>query len=121
MVGLLDRRAFLGTSAASVMGTSVAVPRVLFPRDNEGLPEDETTIAEMLKPRGYRSACVGQWRLGHHEEHLPASRGFDEYFGIPYSNDRDPPVGSDQRLVGDESSKERRGDRSVSARLAVMG
>lgn len=72
--------------------TRVNIPRVLFPRDNEGLPTDETTIAQMLKPSGYRSMCVGKWHLGHHPEHLPTARGFDEYFGIPYSNDMDPPV-----------------------------
>ncbi|MBZ2183339.1 MAG: sulfatase [Bryobacter sp.] len=72
--------------------TRVKIPRVLFPRDREGLPEDETTIAAMLKPQGYRTHCVGKWHLGHHPEHLPTSRGFDGYFGIPYSNDMDPPV-----------------------------
>lgn len=72
--------------------TRVNIPRVLFPRDREGLPEDETTIAAMLKPQGYRTHCVGKWHLGHHPEHLPTSRGFDGYFGIPYSNDMDPPV-----------------------------
>jgi arylsulfatase A len=72
--------------------TRVNIPRVLFPRDNEGLPKDETTIAAMLKPNGYRTMCVGKWHLGHHPEHLPTAHGFDEYFGIPYSNDMDPPV-----------------------------
>lgn len=72
--------------------TRVKIPRVLFPRDREGLPEDETTIAAMLKPQGYRTHCVGKWHLGHHPEHLPTSCGFDGYFGIPYSNDMDPPV-----------------------------
>ncbi len=72
--------------------TRVNIPRVLFPRDNEGLPKDETTIAAMLKPTGYRTMCVGKWHLGHHPEHLPTAHGFDEYFGIPYSNDMDPPV-----------------------------
>ncbi len=72
--------------------TRVNIPRVLFPYDKVGLPEDETTIAQMLKPRGYRTACVGKWHLGHNPEHLPTTRGFDEYYGIPYSNDMEPPV-----------------------------
>lgn len=72
--------------------TRAGVPRVLFPRDRTGLPDNEVTIAQMLKPLGYKSLCVGKWHLGHLPEFLPPSRGFDEYFGIPYSNDMEPPV-----------------------------
>jgi arylsulfatase len=72
--------------------TRVGVPRVLFPRDTTGLARDETTLAEVLKPRGYRSMCVGKWHLGHLPQFLPTARGFDSYFGIPYSNDMEPPV-----------------------------
>lgn len=72
--------------------TRVGVPRVLFPNDTTGLPDGETTIAQMLKPKGYKTMCVGKWHLGHHERFLPPSRGFDEYYGIPYSNDMNPPV-----------------------------
>jgi len=66
------------------------VPRVLFPQDHGGLPETETTIAQTLKTRGYRTLCVGKWHLGHKEAYLPTARGFDHYFGIPYSNDMNP-------------------------------
>lgn len=72
--------------------TRVGMPRVLFPYDKTGLPEDETTIAQMLKPLGYKTMCVGKWHLGHLPQFLPTRRGFDEYFGIPYSNDMNPPV-----------------------------
>ncbi len=72
--------------------TRVGVPKVLFPRDTAGLPDGETTIAQMLKPRGYKSMCVGKWHLGHLPPYLPPNRGFDEYYGIPYSNDMIPPV-----------------------------
>jgi arylsulfatase len=70
--------------------TRAGVPHVLFPRDKTGLSDDETTIAQMLKARNYRTMCVGKWHLGHHPQFLPTSRGFDEYFGIPYSNDMHP-------------------------------
>jgi arylsulfatase A len=70
--------------------TKAGVPRVLFPRDTTGLPDSEVTIAQMLKARDYKTMCVGKWHLGHLPPYLPTSRGFDEYFGIPYSNDMNP-------------------------------
>jgi len=72
--------------------TRVGVPRVLFPQDAQGLNLDETTLAAMLKARNYRTMCIGKWHLGRPAPYLPTSRGFDEYFGIPYSNDMNPRV-----------------------------
>lgn len=70
--------------------TRVNVPRVFFPRDTNGLPTDETTFARIAQQHGYATACVGKWHLGHLHPHLPTDHGFDEYFGIPYSNDMSP-------------------------------
>jgi arylsulfatase len=72
--------------------TRVGVPRVLTSQDKGGLNRDETTLANVLKDRGYRTMCVGKWHLGRPVEYLPTSRGFDHYFGIPYSNDMNPRV-----------------------------
>ncbi len=63
--------------------------RVLFPDSSGGLPQREITIARALKTKGYATAAVGKWHLGHLPEYLPTSHGFDSYFGIPYSNDMD--------------------------------
>jgi len=63
--------------------------RVLFPNSGGGLPESEVTLAEGLKEKGYATACIGKWHLGHLPQFLPTSHGFDTYFGIPYSNDMD--------------------------------
>ena len=63
--------------------------RVLFPDSAGGLPAEEITIAEALKARGYATGCIGKWHLGHLPEFLPTRHGFDEYFGLPYSNDMD--------------------------------
>jgi len=52
-----------------------------------GLPLEEVTIAEMLKDRGYATEIIGKWHLGHLAEFLPDRQGFDEHFGLPYSND----------------------------------
>ncbi|MBX7207640.1 MAG: sulfatase [Verrucomicrobiaceae bacterium] len=63
------------------------VPYVLFPSEHTGLPSSEVTIAEMLKPVGYATACVGKWHLGWRKELRPQQQGFDEYFGLLHTND----------------------------------
>lgn len=63
------------------------VPPVLFPGNRNGLNPKEVTIAETLKPLGYRTAIIGKWHLGHLPPFLPTRQGFDEFYGIPYSND----------------------------------
>ena len=68
----------------------VNVPRVLGPGDDGGLADSEITMAQMLKSAGYRTMCIGKWHLGSQPKYLPTNRGFDEYFGIPYSNDMWP-------------------------------
>ncbi|HJL79357.1 MAG TPA: sulfatase-like hydrolase/transferase, partial [Candidatus Marinimicrobia bacterium] len=55
-----------------------------------GLNPDEETIAEMLRSIGYVTGIFGKWHLGHHKKFLPLQQGFDEYFGLPYSNDMWP-------------------------------
>ena len=71
---------------------------VLIPRSRRGMHADELTLPEMLKAKGYATACIGKWHLGDQPPHLPTAHGFDEYFGIPYSNDMasrrrgDPPL-----------------------------
>ncbi|NXE43049.1 ARSG Arylsulfatase, partial [Ptilorrhoa leucosticta] len=52
-----------------------------------GLPLNETTLAEVLREAGYSTGAIGKWHLGHHGHHHPNARGFDYYFGIPYSHD----------------------------------
>jgi len=76
----------------------VGITRVLFPRDNIGLNPQERTIADILKGKGYVTACIGKWHLGHLPEFLPTSNGFDSYLGIPYSNDMDGVKGKDKNL-----------------------
>ncbi len=60
------------------------------PRSTTGISENEMTIAELLKQKEYATAAYGKWHLGHHPVFLPVNHGFDDYCGIPYSNDMWP-------------------------------
>ncbi|MEY2796361.1 MAG: hypothetical protein RIR10_2077 [Planctomycetota bacterium] len=59
----------------------------LFPDANIGIAAEERTLAEMLRAQGYATLIAGKWHLGHLPEFNPLHHGFDEYLGIPYSND----------------------------------
>lgn len=63
---------------------------VVFPHSDFGLPPEELTIAELLKEAGYATGMVGKWHLGHRDEFWPTAQGFNEFFGVPYSNDMEP-------------------------------
>jgi arylsulfatase len=73
-------------------GVRGGVPAVFWPTDTGGLATTEVTIAQMLKPAGYSTMCIGKWHLGILPQFLPTTRGFDEYYGIPYSNDMAPSI-----------------------------
>ncbi|XP_070577428.1 arylsulfatase A-like [Ptychodera flava] len=64
-------------------------PGVFLPESTGGLPHNETTLAQILKGKGYATAIVGKWHLGigRNQEYLPIHYGFDSYYGIPYSQD----------------------------------
>ena len=63
---------------------------VLFPDNAGGLDPKEITIASALKEYDYKTACIGKWHLGHLQEYMPTNHGFDEFYGITYSNDMRP-------------------------------
>lgn len=68
----------------------VGILGALGPNATHGIHGSETTIAEMLKAKGYATAIYGKWHLGHWPQFLPERHGFDDYFGLPYSNDMWP-------------------------------
>ncbi len=72
--------------------TRVGVPGVLWPTDTTGLSVSSPTIAEVLKPAGYATMCTGKWHVGSQPQFMPYNRGFDQYYGIPYSSDMSPSV-----------------------------
>ena len=68
----------------------IGIHNALMPNANKGLNPSEVTLAELLKTKGYATGIFGKWHLGDHKEAMPLNHGFDEYFGIPYSNDMLP-------------------------------
>jgi arylsulfatase A-like enzyme len=68
----------------------VGILGALGPGSPTGISDKEKTIAGVLKPKGYATAIYGKWHLGHHTRFLPTRHGFDDYFGLPYSNDMWP-------------------------------
>jgi len=68
----------------------VGILGALAHRANHGISAGEMTLAEVVKQKGYATACYGKWHLGHHPTFLPTSNGFDDYLGLPYSNDMWP-------------------------------
>ncbi|HEX6225184.1 MAG TPA: sulfatase [Chryseolinea sp.] len=100
--GLLTGRYGIRNGMYSASGKK----RVLFPDSGGGLPATELTIAKQLQRNGYRTACVGKWHLGHLDDHVPTSHGFDYYFGIPYSNDMDKDTSIEYRHAASDPKVE---------------
>lgn len=68
----------------------IGIPGALGPKSPIGIHERELTLAQMFKQKGYATGMAGKWHLGDQKPFLPTRRGFDEYFGVPYSNDMWP-------------------------------
>ena len=81
-------------SRASIMtgcyADRIGVFNAYMPENKFGLNPNETTIAEMLKKQNYKTGIFGKWHLGDAPEFLPRKQGFDEFYGILYSNDMWP-------------------------------
>lgn len=68
----------------------IGIAKALFPKHKIGLHQNEYTIGEMFQDQDYATACFGKWHLGWQQEFLPLQHGFDEFVGLPYSNDMWP-------------------------------
>ncbi len=83
------------SASRSALMTGCYHPRVglhgaLGPNSKIGLNPEEVTVAEICRSQGYATACFGKWHLGDAEKFLPLQQGFDQYVGLPYSNDMWP-------------------------------
>lgn len=85
----------------------IGIHGALAPWSDIALNPEEETLAELLKAQGYSTAMVGKWHLGDKEPFLPLQQGFDEYLGLPYSNDMWP-VGYDGKPLADPNHRKNR-------------
>lgn len=83
----------------------VGIQGALGPASQIGIHQDELTLGELCQQAGYATACFGKWHLGHHHQFLPQQNGFDEYYGLPYSNDMWPNHPEVQKLPIEERLK----------------
>ncbi len=99
---------------------------VLFPGQGCGLNPNEKTIASVLKDTGYSTMIIGKWHCGDQKEFLPCKHGFDQYYGLPYSNDMGRQVGRTNRpplplIVNDDVIQEQPDQASLTERYVEQG
>ena len=94
LTNFLSAQAVFSASRAGLLTgcypNRIGISGALFPNSPFGISKEEETIAEILKVNGYATGIFGKWHLGDSERFLPTQHGFDEYVGIPYSNDMWP-------------------------------
>lgn len=85
----------------------IGILHALMPNAKNGISQEEKTMAELLKEKNYSTAIFGKWHLGSQQKFLPLQHGFDEYTGLPYSNDMWP-VGYDGLPLTDTANWRRK-------------
>lgn len=68
----------------------VGIFGALGPNSKVGISDHEITMGQMFKSRGYATMIIGKWHLGDSPQFLPTRHGFDQWYGLPYSNDMRP-------------------------------
>jgi arylsulfatase A len=87
--------------------TRVGATDAFGPQSDTGMSLDAVTVANVLQKSGYRSLAVGKWHLGDLPQYQPTQRGFDEFFGVPYSVDMDPlPLLHNSKIVEREANRD---------------
>jgi arylsulfatase A len=81
-------------------------PGALFPHAKIAMAKEEQTLANLFQDAGYRTHAIGKWHLGDEPGYTPTDRGFDTYFGVPYSDDMSP-----LPLIRDKTTLEANTDR----------
>jgi arylsulfatase len=88
-------------------GTRSGSTGAFMPYDTTGTSRDETLLSNLFHDGGYRTKAIGKWHLGKTPEYLPTSRGFDSFYGVPYSVDMHPmPLMRDTAVLEEEANRE---------------
>jgi arylsulfatase A-like enzyme len=90
LTGCYPVRVGFGDQIGRTVRGGVSRGRVLHSGATEGLHPDEITVAELLKDAGYATGMIGKWHLGEAAKFNPTKHGFDEFFGVHFSNDMKP-------------------------------
>lgn len=94
---------------------------VMHPGDEHGIPRELTTLPAALKSAGYATGIFGKWHLGDAPDNYPTRRGFDYWYGVPYSNDMDrvgaPSIDEILRMVANGRGGEARASYMETVRL----
>lgn len=87
--------------------TRVGVPDVFWPLDDGGMALNAQTLGNVMQAAGYATMAIGKWHLGDTKPYLPTSRGFDAFYGVPYSVDMDPlPLLSGTSVLEPEANRD---------------
>ncbi len=90
LTGCYPVRTGFGDAVAVQTDGRVSPSRVLWANSKYGINANEVTVAEVLRDAGYATGMIGKWHLGDAPKFNPVHHGFDEFFGVPYSNDMEP-------------------------------
>ncbi|GGA66154.1 hypothetical protein GCM10011507_17170 [Edaphobacter acidisoli] len=87
-------------------GTRSGARGAFMPHSTTGLALDETTLGDLFHQRGFATKAIGKWHLGDAPEYLPTHRGFDSYYGVPYSVDMYPlPLIRDTQILEEDTDR----------------
>jgi arylsulfatase A len=87
-------------------GTRSNTTGAFSPDSTDGTSLDETLLSNLFHEGGYRTKAIGKWHLGHQPGFLPTRRGFDSYFGVPYSVDMKPlPLIRDTTVLEEDTDR----------------
>lgn len=78
----------------------------LFPHAAQGMSLDETTLADLFRGKGFHTKAIGKWHLGDAPDYLPTRRGFESFYGVPYSDDMQPlPLLRDEQVLEADTNR----------------
>lgn len=78
-----------------------------FPHSKKGMSLEETTLANLFHNQNVKTKAIGKWHLGDAPDYLPTNRGFDSFFGVPYSDDMQPlPLMRDAQILEEDANRD---------------